>query len=351
MQELNRFREAFQGALQLWFRRKRQWLGRHYPDLLPIFDVGAEFTLRKGSKRIRPYLITLAYRMCGGKDVRLITKLALVAELVQSHLLIHDDIIDRDEERRDGPTAHVALRRLAPSRSHAAHYGVSQAILLGSLFGIWARELVEEAPLRPARTVLLLRKLEEMLAVTHYGQMLDVVLGESSVAATAQILEVYRSKTARYTVVGPLQFGAVAAGASARDLLALHKFGEPFGVAFQMLNDLHGVFPARAQMENTGMSDIAEGKKTLLFAYALEGLHGKDRAALLRLLRSRSASPAVTRRVRLLLSKSGARERCQREAQGIVAQGFAALTDAGVFGTKELALLRKLADFVILHLR
>ncbi len=345
--ELDRFRNTVQLKLGLWFSSKRRWMMRHYPDLVPIFDVGAEFTLRKDSKRVRPYLVTLGYRLAGGRNIRLATELSLVTEFVQSHLLIHDDIIDRDVERRGGPTAHIALRKHSPNRQDKEHYGESQALLLGSLFGIWAREMVLAAAVTPTTRVRLMEKLEEMLAVTHYGQMLDVLIGEQRFATVKRIREVYRSKTARYTAIGPLQFGAMAAGATKKDLATLQDFGEPFGIAFQMLNDLHGLFPGGDQLDNTGTSDIAEGKKTLLFAYAMQKLHGKPRAELARLLASRSASQATLRRIRVLVRQSSALALCRHEADLLIAKSFHALTNHAGFATKEVLLLQELVRFVV----
>lgn len=347
MKELAQFRNTVQRKLERWFASKRRWMIRHYPDLVPIFDVGAEFTLRKDSKRVRPYLVTLGYRLAGGRNMRLATELSLVTEFVQSHLLIHDDIIDRDVERRGGPTAHIALRKHSPNRQDEEHYGESQALLLGSIFGIWAREMVLAAAVTPVIRVRLMEKLEEMLVVTHYGQMLDVLIGEQRFATVQQIREVYRSKTARYTAIGPLQFGAMAAGASWKDLAALQSFGEPFGIAFQMLNDLHGLFPSDDQLDNAGTSDIAEGKKTLLFAYAMQKLRGRPRAELARLLASRSASRATLYRIRALVKRSSAVAACRQEANRLIAKSVRALTRHTRFAIKEVLLLQELVRFVV----
>lgn len=347
MKELAQFQDRIQRELSAFFRRKRKEVARVNNTLLPLFDHGASFTLRKDSKRIRPYLFVVGHRMLGGKTTPQILRLAVVFELIQSHLLIHDDIMDRDTERRGGPTVHVALRDECPNGHDREHYGGSQAILLGSLLGIWARQEILHSAIPLAARQKLLTHVESIIATTHYGQMLDVRIGECDNASRADILTVYRLKTARYTITGPLQCGAVLAGASAADLRAIERYGLPVGIAFQMVNDIKGLFQNGDQHDNTGTSDLAEGKKTIILDDALRNLTGARRKKLATLLAARPSTKRTIKATLDLICASGAVESSHAIARRLLQKGKRALTGQRHFAIKEVKLLGELADYLL----
>lgn len=347
MDELSSFQEQMHKALVIFFHEKRKELACINTSLLPIFDHGAAFTLRKDSKRIRPFLFVVGNRLFGGRTSAEVIRLSVVFELIQSHLLIHDDIMDRDTMRRDGPTVHIALQRESPSKADAEHYGISQAIALGSLFGIWAREIVQRSAIIPVIKIALLAHIESMLATTHYGQIVDVYVGESKTAKRKDIMTVNRLKTARYTIIAPLQCGAILAGAGTKDLAALERYGMPVGIAFQIVNDIKGFYQFGDHHDSTGTSDLAEGKKTLLFDYALRRLHTTDSKKLAQLLRSRPTAAKDAHAVLSLVKKSGAVHACHALAIRLVRKGKKALTGHPEFGIKEVRLLEELADYIV----
>lgn len=347
MKELAQFQERIQRELTAFFRRKRREVARVNKSLLPLFDHGAVFTLRKDSKRIRPFLFVVGNRLLGGRTTPQILRLAVVFELVQSHLLIHDDIMDRDTERRGGPTVHVALRAECPNGHDSEHYGESQAILLGSLFGIWAREEILNSTVQLTTRQKLLALVESIIATTHYGQMLDVRIGESNSASREDILTVYRLKTARYTITGPLQCGATLAGASAADLRAIERYGLPVGIAFQIVNDIKGLFLNGTHVGSAGVSDLTEGKKTIVLDDALRHLRGARRKKLAALLASRPTTSSAIRATQSMIQESGAAVMCRASARRLLQKGKGALTKQRGFAIKEIRLLHELADYIL----
>lgn len=347
MKELAQFQERLQRELSAFFRRKRREVSRVNKTLLPLFDHGVAFTLRKDSKRIRPFLFVVGHRMLGGRTTPAIMRLAVVFELIQSHLLIHDDIMDRDTVRRGGPTVHVALRKECPNGHDGVHYGESQAILLGSLFGIWAREEILHSSVALPVRQRLLDHVESIIATTHYGQMLDVRIGESNSASRKDILTVYRFKTARYTITGPLQCGAILAGATIESLRAIERYGLPVGIAFQMVNDIKGLFQNGDQHDNTGTSDLAEGKKTIILDDALRNLAGTDRKKLAALLATRPTTKKEVGATLSLIDTSGAVETCRATARRLLQKGKHALTGQRGFAIKDVRLLCELAGYIL----
>ncbi len=343
---LDQYRHRAEKHLAAFLFSKRRMIHAIDPALVPILDAAADFIIRKGSKRVRGFLVTIGYQLFGKQKAKDVEELSMVAELFHASLLVHDDIIDRDERRRGGKTVHAALRSQSPDRRDADHYGVSQAILAGSLLGIWARQIVLRGPWSDAVKCRALLKLEAMMEETHYGEMLDVVLAARSSATEKEIITVHVLKTAKYTFEAPLHLGAILAGATRADLAVLTDYAVPLGIAFQIQDDILGLFGSERRIGKSVTSDLAEHKKTLLFQYALR--HGSlaDRRALTTLLR-RPVTLATLRRVRTIVRNSGALEASQTLAAALAAQATTALTRARRFDTKGSTLLRDMTSFVI----
>lgn len=347
MDELHRYRRTFLPVLRAFFAARERDLRREAPALVPLFRRAAAFTLRPESKRVRSFLVSVGERVVTGRTTREVVRLSVIAELVHASLLIHDDIIDRDERRRGGPTVHAALRSASPRRVSAEHYGESQAILLGSLLGIWARQAVQEGPWSPQTKVKLLAIVERIMLATHLGEMLDVHLAERPSATPLEILRVHRLKTAEYSFVGPLHLGAVAAGASPDQLATLHNYGIPTGIAFQIQDDILGLFGSERETGKAVGADIAEGKKTLLTAEAVRRARGVKRARLQSALAARRNGRKTLSFIRAEVRASGALAASEHLAQELVSEAQAALVRTRHLDPKGSTILRNLADFAV----
>ena len=193
-----------------------------------VLDWLREYSLRK-AKRIRAILVNYGYYLAGGKNKKAIFKTSIFIELIHNYLLIHDDIIDKDKMRRGRKTLHVL-------------HGSDMAIVIGDMASAMGYEILSCAPFPAKNKVLALAKLNETLYSTGYGQMLDLFLREKmksgKKASASEVLTMYKRKTAFYTIVAPLQIGAILAGAGQSFLEKIEKFALPLGIAFQIRDDL-----------------------------------------------------------------------------------------------------------------
>jgi len=206
-------------------------------------------------------------------------------EIFHAAALVHDDIIDNSDTRRGQPAAHRALEALhrdAGWRTDAAAFGRSGAILLGDLLVAWSDDLLEEG-LRDAATAAVTRRhYAQMRRDVTVGQFLDVA-EESAYGSYADDVHAERAlriasyKSARYSIQQPLQVGAALAGADDDQLDALERFGHDVGMAFQLRDDVLGVFGDAAVTGKPSGDDLREGKRTVLVAYARERLEAGAR--------------------------------------------------------------------------
>lgn len=345
MQDLVSYRRRIQPMLSSFFDDRHEEIAENVPQLLPLFRLLADYAASPG-KCVRGFLVTVGYAMIRGRVPGSVYRLSLLAELIHASLLIHDDIIDRDETRRGIPTLHTKIARLRKG-ADSVHYGNSQALLLGSILGIWAREHVLASPFAPNRKMQVLERVERLMAETHYGQMLDVQLARGSDASPADVLKVYMLKTAAYTFEAPLHIGAMLAGASKKQLAQLSEIALPIGVAFQIQDDILGMFGSAKEIGKPVTSDLAEGKQTILVALARTMLPARSRKRLETLLRTGTASRKDLSDARHLLVECGAKSEAEALARILADSGIQQLTKSGLFDITGKRLLASLARFSI----
>lgn len=250
------------------------------PDVAEGYRLLREFVVG-GGKRIRPLLCYWGWRGAGGEepyDDRAVTTGAAL-ELYHAGLLIHDDVMDGSELRRGRPSIHKGLAG-ASRWAGAETFGRSAAILLGVLAQAWADELLAEATTGDVRGRAARELFNRMRTEVVTGQYLDILAHTRMDADVEQALTVIRYKTARYTVERPLQIGGALAGASPELLEAYSRFGLPLGEAFQLRDDVLGVFGDPAVTGKPVLDDLREGKRTVLMAYAYARARGPERERL-----------------------------------------------------------------------
>lgn len=275
-----------------------------------------------GGKRIRPALLRVGHAAAGGDPER-VQGPALALELLHTCALLHDDVIDRAPTRRSRPTVHHAVaeehRRAGWSGPPLPH-GEAVAILLGDLALVQADRLFLEAEVDAQALLAGLDRFTLLREEVMAGQYLDLHAATAGLTDRDLALRIATLKSGRYSVARPLELGAVLAGADPALVEGLGAFGDPLGRAFQIRDDLLGVFGDPQVTGKSVASDLAEGKRTLLIAEAAERLDDAGRATLNAALGDPSLTDERARQVRELLQACGARAACEAYVDAAIAE-------------------------------
>lgn len=220
--------------------------------------------LSKGGKRVRGYLIKLG-QMLFGKDDDSYIDIAAAIEIFQTAILIHDDVIDEADKRRGLDTINA---------KYAGHIGISKAICIGDLGFFISYNIINNANISDDLKIEIMKVYSKTLYNTVNGEIIDVELPLKSLEYHKKmddklIYDIYVNKTAWYTIIGPILIGASSANASSLDKEKLMKMGENLGIAFQIKDDLLGLYSENDSMGKT-LNDIKEGKQTIIYKYAID---------------------------------------------------------------------------------
>lgn len=289
-----------------------------------------DLTLR-GGKRLRAALVLAGQKATESRvsswDRGLDVGVAI--ELLQSYLLIHDDWMDQDDRRRGGPSVHVTLAR----RFRSTHSGACGAILAGDYLAALATRQLVRATRRHAHHAELLQAFADMQLSTVAGQQLDATrLGRDAE-------KVYELKTASYTVAGPLQLGALLGGADRRTQNALQRFAKPLGIAFQLRDDLLGLFAPSKRTGKPLANDLREGKRTWTLEWALANGTARQRRQIRAAYGMASARSAEVRSALEALRASGAADATEARLNEHVGKSLKALEAARLRPAGEALLL------------
>jgi geranylgeranyl diphosphate synthase, type I len=315
---------ALGGALEHLLPR----LDAMHPSLTPVTAELRAFLA--GGKRIRPALLLLGYLAAGGSHRRRVHGPALALELLHTCALVHDDVIDRAATRRGRPTVHHAFARRHTRAGWSGDptlYGEALAILLGDLAFVQADELFLDAEVAADALLAGFRRFTVLREEVMVGQYLDLQAATARTTDRELALTIATLKSGRYSVARPLEIGAVLAGADPALVAGLGAVGDPLGRAFQLRDDLLGVFGAEADTGKSVSSDLAEGKRTLLVAEAATRLNADERAELEAGLGDPDLTDVAAARLRELLLASGARDAIEVTIGAEVAAARAALAE------------------------
>lgn len=258
------------------------YIGADYDELIAVLE---DFVLR-GGKRVRPAFAYWGYRAVAadpdGPVGDEILRLFAALELLHGCALVHDDVIDDSATRRGMPTAHVHfahLHRKHGWRGSPEKFGHSAAILLGDLSLVWADDIVAGVDLPGDGRHRVQRVWSDIRTEVLGGQYLDIVAESSGAQSIESAMNVNTYKTASYTVSRPLQLGAAAAADRPDVQTLFHDVGTDLGVAFQLRDDVLGVFGDPAVTGKPSGDDLRSGKRTVLLAEAVELADKSDPAA------------------------------------------------------------------------
>jgi geranylgeranyl diphosphate synthase, type I len=267
---------------------------------------------QRGGKRGRPVLLAASSLACGAsRESPAVIDAGVAIEILHAYLLVHDDWMDDDEMRRGGPAVHAALRERLASRS----MGDACAILAGDFGQAAAFELLTQLDAPAPRVRAVVAEVSTMLGDVVMGQIIDV---RGSATSREEVDTVHRLKTSSYTTRTPLALGAMLAGADGRTVQALRDAGDPLGLAFQLADDLLGVFGDPARTGKPARSDLRRGKKTALVA---ELEHDRDAQRLLpRVLGVADAPDEEVDALVARMVSSGAKSRVEARVRDLTAQ-------------------------------
>lgn len=281
-----------------------------------------------GGKRLRPAFCYWGFRVAGGTHGDSILRAAASLELLHTFAIVHDDIMDGADERRGEEAVH-------------ARHGVGVGILVGDLALVLADDAFMGAGFPPDATARAFAAYSRMRQEVIAGQYLDLAYASRSDITVEEARRVAVLKSGRYSIEEPLAIGAALAGAPDDFLGRLSAFGSPLGEAFQLRDDLLGTFGDRSHVGKPVDSDIIEGKRNVLYAYAAAATSGEANA----FLRSRWGGELLTgdevARLRGVLEESGARAATEALLEEQVAAARARLDDVGP-GPEERAALEEL---------
>lgn len=309
--------------------------------------------LLTGGKRLRAAFLYWGYRSGGRPDSAAAVRLATSMEFFQAAALIHDDVMDDSDTRRGMPSAHRALATHHGDRGwvgDADRFGMSGAILAGNLCLNWTEELyatsgIDAADLAAGRSLF-----DRMRTQLMAGQFLDVtesvrpwsgLVPEERVARANRVI---RYKSAKYTIEHPLLIGATAGGVSPADLALLSDYGLDLGHAFQLRDDVLGVF---GDPETTGKpagDDLREGKRTVLVAHTLTGASAAGRERVDALLGRPDLDAAHIEELRAIMAESGAVDLVEAEIERLADASRAALAATTALDPTAQAVLHDLID-------
>jgi geranylgeranyl diphosphate synthase, type I len=295
-------------------------------------------------KYVRPTFTYLGW-LCGADESDAALRAAASTELLHAFALIQDDVMDRSPLRRGRTTAHVRLADWYGSRGLAGderHFGESAAILLSDLLLIWAERMLRESGLGSdalGRGWPVYDTLRGELAV---GQFADLFYDARHLPPMETVLEVSRRKSGNYTVRRPLELGAALAGCGQQVQDALGRYGALVGEAFQLRDDLLGVFGQPSVTGKPNGGDLREHKATSVVTLAAELAGPVSRAELGRLYAQDRLGEPELARVRELIEGTGAVGRIEQMIDSRVRGACASLSGAGINGFA-LAALRDLA--------
>ncbi|MGI8645449.1 MAG: polyprenyl synthetase family protein, partial [Nocardioides sp.] len=292
------FRARIQGVLDDFLAEQADRLAPLGPDALRLHAEAGRAV--SGGKRFRAAFCYWGFRSVRPTDAEIdhdqwLLRACAALEILHASALAHDDYMDASDTRRGRPATHRAFEaehRRAGWSGDPEQYGAAAAILLGDLLLSWADELLRRCGFPLDEVAPALALFDRCRSEVITGQFLDVSVQARGAADVDAAMRVLRYKSAKYSVERPLHIGAALAGASPELLDELSAVGLPLGEAFQLRDDLLGVFGDPSVTGKPAGDDLVEGKRTVLVALALDGAPATDAALLDRSLGTALDAPA-----------------------------------------------------------
>lgn len=279
-----------------------------------LFNSIKDFLLREG-KRIRPTLFVIGYLGFAKKIAPGLYRSAISIELLHGFMLIHDDIIDKADTRRGKPSMHAMLGKYLSRNKNLKFSSQDLSIVVGDVIYAMALDAFLSIKENAQRKELALKKFIEAALYTGSGEFLELLNGIKSLDKITRndIYKIYGLKTANYSFASPLAIGAMLAGAKPNQINILLQYGAYLGRAFQIKDDILGMFSEETETGKSSLTDLKEAKKTILIWYAYNNSGKKDKATIKSIFTKSNVGMADLKKMRGIILNSGALDYAKKE--------------------------------------
>jgi geranylgeranyl diphosphate synthase, type I len=284
-----------------------------------LFKSISEFLLRKG-KRVRPLLFMAGYRGFSKKNPAGLYRSAISLELLHNFMLVHDDIIDKSSSRRGKPSMHETLNRYIKRYKNLKFNGSDLTIIAGDVMYAMAMHAflaIKEGSRRKENALL---KLIEAALYTGSGEFLELLNGTKDIGRITKedIYKIYDLKTANYTFASPLSIGAILAGAPPEEVKILFRYGIYLGRAFQIKDDIIGIFGRESETGKPNLTDLQEGKRTLIIWQAYQNTDNKGKAVIKSIFSKRRVTHKDLLQALQIIRESRALDYVKKDVEGLI---------------------------------
>jgi len=300
--------------------------------LKPVASSLSDF-VRDGGKRFRPIFSYLGYLGAGGQGSDAAIQVSSSLELVHACALIHDDLMDGSDSRRGKPSLHKYFEDLHSKSKYLGKpekFGAAAAILIGDLALSWSDQMIYETDSDSLNLGAALPIFYEMRSELMAGQYLDVLEGVIAKSDTNRSRKIAQYKSGKYSIERPLQFGGALAGANSKILESYSEYGLPLGEAFQLRDDILGIFGKSDVTGKPSGDDIREGKRTLLIAMTLEGCNPVQKSKIENSLGKSDLSDSEVTSIQEIIVESGALASCEALIENLHARAIQAIQNSDI---------------------
>ncbi|GAA4321000.1 polyprenyl synthetase family protein [Klenkia terrae] len=340
--DLARVRAAVSEALDAFLLEKRAVLAAMDAQLVPVIEEVA--AVAEGGKRLRPAFAYWGWRgvaTAHTEDDAAVLRAVAALEFVHGSALVHDDVMDAATTRRGRPATHIGFadRHTAAGLEGSPElFGIGTAILVGGLALVWSDELLRRSGISAEALARARPVWDSMRTEVTAGQYLDLLRAAGGLPGPEGALKVARYKSAGYTVQRPLHLGAAIADAGPEVTDAYTAVALPLGEAFQLRDDVLGVFGDPAVTGKSADEDLREGKQTLLVALTAMGTDGAGRDLLRSVLGDPAAGAPELDSIRDLMRSTGALQQVEDRITTQTTAVREAIAEAPVLGEARAAL-------------
>ncbi|RLG20853.1 polyprenyl synthetase family protein [Candidatus Micrarchaeota archaeon] len=331
LKKLSEYREKINDELERLLDEKIENAKKEYPGAADYLEWIRDYNMR-GGKRLRPAFMVAAYEGVGGKEMDKIYKASASIELMEGYFLIHDDIMDQDDLRRGGPTLHVAYldyykKHFQGSEMRAKRFSEGMAIIAGDYVQSLAVEALLNSGFDQARIVEALKVYEYANQSTNFGQFLDMLSEEMKAEEVTEehTMNIHKTKTSIYTIEAPLLMGWALGGGSEEQREAFSNYAIPLGQAFQLQDDILGMFGDVKKLGKPVGSDLRDGKKTILVIKALEKGSPEQKKKLLSLLGKLHITEQEIEEAKQIMRDTGALDYTRNKARELASEALEAI--------------------------